>query len=766
MKRSMAGLSCIAALLCASCLHRVPPQRLATPLPVAVAMLEDRGDETRALPPDVRERISQELDTRNLIVREEEPAALLGGARNSQQRFAALQANAKDASFVLLIETRAVYYDLLEGQYRWLVYSKLTAARRGGQGQPAVDETDIPVFLLYAHEREDAALAAASRVLAERAAALLDGFIAAPREPDPGDSAARPASAALERAPGGAVRALGNIYFAMIDRFANGDASNDGVIDRADPEAFHGGDIQGVMGKLDELQQLGVKTVWLSPVFASRQEKFFGHGAYHGYWVEDIQRVEPRFGDLAALQTLSEELHRRGMKLLLDLVLNHVAFDSPLLHSHPDWFHHQGSIEDWSSPAQLEQRDIGGLPDLAQENEQVYRYLRDASIQWIDRVHPDGFRLDAVKHVPLAFWKRFNADIHAHAGPSFVLLGEALEGDPAKLAALERDGGFDSLFDFPLAYALDDVFCKAVDPQRLGALISLDRLYPDANRMVGMVDNHDLPRVASLCGGDASRVGQALAALAFLRAVPAIQYGTEAGLVGEREPANRGDLFGRADARSRAAVAASLALQARLSQGAARGPIRVLAAEPGALALLRVEDGERASLLLFSSANSHPHSMASLAASLARATAAGCFSWPPHGAPREAGTCPIAYAPGELRVYSLQSQVPGVLSALAATAPRRVQFVLDAKSDVRGAYYVSGAGPELGNWDPARALGPLARAGSARAVAVDLPERSVAEYKLILKMPDGTVQWESGADRFVFLDGAEGPVELTLSWRS
>ena len=90
-----------------------------------------------------------------------------------------------------------------------------------------------------------------------------------------------------------------------------------------------------------------VCTVWLSPIFAMRTEKFHGYGAYHGYWTSDFGAIEPRFGDEALLKKLSAELHRRGMKLVLDVVLNHVAPDSPLTKAHPDWFHDEGGITDW-----------------------------------------------------------------------------------------------------------------------------------------------------------------------------------------------------------------------------------------------------------------------------------------------------------------------------------------------------------------------------------------------------------------------------------
>ena len=787
-RRCSASLLALCASLGMGCLHRVPPQRLESPLPIALVLLEDRGDETRGLPDAARTRMEEELEERNLIVREVAPEPLLGGARNSEQRFAALQGVAGDAGLALLVETRVAYYDLLEGQYRWVVHARFTAQRRGAQAQPAHDDADIPVFLQYEHQREEEALESAARVIAERAAMLIDGFIAPPGQPatppprpanqfappgTPGTRLEAPgftpgalpaqARAASTPTPGAAaVRALGNIYFVLLDRFADGDVKNDEQVDRRDPDAFHGGDLQGVLDRLDDLQRLGVQTLWLSPVFATRHEKFYGHGAYHGYWVEELNRVEPRFGDEALLQKLSNELHRRGMKLLLDLVLNHVAFDSPLLRAHPDWFHHNGSIEDWNDPTQLETRDVNGLPDLMQENEQVYQMLLSASLGWIDRVHPDGFRLDAVKHVPLAFWRRFNDAVHAHAGPSFVLLGEALEGSPVKLAALARTGGFDSLFDFPLGFALGDVFCKGADPERLGALLSLDRLYPDAASLVTLVVNHDLPRARTLCGGDEDKVAQLLLVLGFLRGVPAIQYGTEAGLAGAKEPENRGDLFGLRDPRAEAAVVEALRLH-RFAD--AMGPSRsvILAASGGAVALVRVEGDGALLALLARGPSAHWPAMERVLAPFAGSVFEGCTGLAAGGTRRR--DCPLEFAADEVRVVRLRASHPGAFAALLPSGgTRAVGFRADDWDPTQssGQLFIAGAGPELGDWDPARALGPLSPASRS----IQLPVRSVLEFKLILKRPDGTVTWASGQDQFLFVDEGAGSQEVVLAWRS
>lgn len=324
------------------------------------------------------------------------------------------------------------------------------------------------------------------------------------------------------------------IYFVMVDRFASGDAKNDLDADPTDPQAFHGGDLEGVITHLDWIRALGFDTVWLSPVFQMRTSKWHGFGAFHGYWTYELAALEPRFGDELNLTRLRAELDRRGMKLYLDVVLNHVGPDAPLILQRPEWFHRRGGVTDWSDAQQLVMNDVHGLPDLATEKPEVYAYLRGAAQRWVTLARPDGFRLDAVKHLPLDFWAKFNGEFS-----QLARLGELLDGDPSLVAKTWREGRFTSMFDFPLAFAIADVFCRGQSPAKLAAVLTNDRRYPDPSQLVTLVDNHDLPRVVSLCGGDEEKVKQALSFLLSMRGIPSITWGTEVGLDGEKEPENR-----------------------------------------------------------------------------------------------------------------------------------------------------------------------------------------------------------------------------------
>jgi hypothetical protein len=164
--------------LLAGCIHEAPPPaRLAQAAPVASVLLVDREEGADALPSDVQERIEQELSQRNLEARVLDAGAL-GGTRNTQQRLAQLAHAPGNAPWLLLLETRVVYYDLLQGRFRWIVYGRATVARHDDLATAASAEFEVPVFLSFEHEREPEALRAAARVMADRTGALLDNVLA------------------------------------------------------------------------------------------------------------------------------------------------------------------------------------------------------------------------------------------------------------------------------------------------------------------------------------------------------------------------------------------------------------------------------------------------------------------------------------------------------------------------------------------------------------------------------------------------------------
>lgn len=549
------------------------------------------------------------------------------------------------------------------------------------------------------------------------------------------------------------------VYLVMVDRFADGDPSLPGPVDPADPHGWHGGDLAGVLAHVDDLHALGVGTVWLSPIYATRDDKIGEWGAFHGYWVTGGDAINPRFGTVADLRALSDALHARGMRLVLDVVWNHTDYDAPVRTAHPDWFHANGDIQDWDDPVQRVTGDVHGLPDLAQEQPAVADWLVGMTEDWIDRAGVDGLRVDAVGHMPLPFLRDANLRLDQRYGDVWTV-GEDFSGDPARLARTLDEGGFDAVFDFPLHYAMIDHFCRGAPLSRISGTLSLDRLYGPrpGDRLVTFLDNHDLPRVMSACGGAADRVDRALVLLFGLRGTPALSWGTEALVEGAEEPANRVSLpWDRADVR-RDALAALQGLRAA-HPALDRGQTRILHASEDLLVLGRWTDQDAALIRIH--------------------TGDGFSTWSPPQA-LVTGSQVVASARGTDRI-AVERTVRAVPDVLACRGEGVWIDVLEPMGDSvpwadwqpvgplrtvdvhvsgapEGELRVVGAGPELGHWNPERGL-PL-RSGT---VQVHLPVDTVGIFKLVLRKDEGW-QWAGGPDQAITVVAGEGPQPHRAVW--
>ena len=743
-------------LACAACLQPAEVVRLERPTRVAVAVITDEVHRKAVLPAPAAlcERLDAALGARNLVPSHLPEAALqeFSRVRDTTRRLELLAAAVPEAEALLLVETQVVFYSQLAGSYRWTVYVRLSLAEPGAAAAALGQSLDLPVILTFAHQREAEALAAAGEALAARVGALCDDYFGGRLQP--GRAIPLPAGAPAAPTTTRAASKTDAIYFVLVDRFANGDRANDGAVDPLDPAGWHGGDLQGVRAHLDELEALGVRSLWLSPVSLSRAADFHGHGAFHGYWVEDLGRVDPRFGGEAALAALVAEAHRRGMRVLLDWVVNHVGYDAPLTRERPDWFHRAGSIRRWDDPEELVRGEVHGLPDLAQEHPEVYAHLRDQARRWLVEHGVDGFRLDAVKHVGLEFWGRYNRELAA-LKPGLTLLGEHYDGSPRAVDEVWRRGAFTHMFDFPLAFALRDVFCAGRPAGLLGAVLADDRLYTDPLRLVTFVDNHDMPRVRTACGGDLERVTAALTAMLSLRGTPCLTYGTEAGLEGGEEPHNRGDMrFGAPEAAGLAARLRSL-LALRAAHPALRqGATRSLAYADGVLAVLRALPDEAFLLLVNSAPGAREFS-------LPEGLGAG-RAWDALGG----GPCPgtLRLPAGGVGLVRLEPATPGAFAVHAAPPAARAVDIQVRGCSLRGGeeLLVVGSPPELGGWRPAGGLGPLLARGADLEGRVSLPASQVYAYKLVVRGQDGRERWQEGENRFLFVPPGAGPLRLAI----
>lgn len=541
------------------------------------------------------------------------------------------------------------------------------------------------------------------------------------------------------------------IYFALVDRFANGDPTNDQAspgpaVDLSDPQAWHGGDLAGLRQHLDHIQALGATTLWISPIFATRTQPIGAWGAFHGYWQWDPLAVEPRFGSSAELEALGQDLQARGMGLLLDLVTNHVGYEAPIAASHPDWFHDQPSIQDWQDRQQLEDGQVHGLPDLDQDHPQVAAWLHQVAARWQALPGLRGYRVDAVRHVPNRFLAGLGGAVLAR-DPTAWWLGEDFTGDVAELAESQRTGGFTHVFDFPLHYAMTEVFCDDAAPARLASVLGQDGRYARPNGLVTFLDNHDLPRIRSRCHDDAGRLMRALAFLLTTRGVPALTWGTEAGLQGVEEPYNRGDMrFGETALGEWIRRLAEL----RASWPALRaGSGRTVRLEPDLVVMARVH-GTSAALVAI---NRGPASAGiELPPQLHRTRVVHRLAQGGQAQPESVAT------PGGVDWQEAGAVVPAqgitlwVLEGPVAPWPiGLVDLSIEVTGAPEGEVRVVGADPALGSWDPSRAPALRCQAGACRG-ALRLPQGAVLEGKPVVVGQDGAVTWAQGDNRAVLVE--------------
>jgi alpha-amylase len=327
------------------------------------------------------------------------------------------------------------------------------------------------------------------------------------------------------------------IYMVMTDRFKNGDPTNDLDGVQGKPDWWQGGDLQGVIDELDYIKGLGMTAIWITPV--AQQIK----GGYHGYWTLDPYTVDPHLGDMAKLQELVRKAHEKGLKIVLDIVPNHLGTGHPWLTdgAHAGWFHPDCAIN-YSDQASVEHCWLAGLPDLNTENPVVRGYLIDWTNWLIDQTGVDGFRVDAARHLPKDFLRAFTGAIRAKH-PNFWMLGEIFSSG-YRYQSGYLDAGLDAVTDFQTY----DSIRIGLDPRgNLAQLATSPSLAADLgagneDRRAIFIDNHDVPRFVGRDTPDAAtkaRFEQALVYLYTMPGTPILYYGSEIALPGGPDPDDR-----------------------------------------------------------------------------------------------------------------------------------------------------------------------------------------------------------------------------------
>jgi glycosidase len=342
------------------------------------------------------------------------------------------------------------------------------------------------------------------------------------------------------------------VYFAIVDRFADGDTSNDARVDRSNPGGWHGGDLAGLTAHLDEIADLGATAIWITPVV--RQIDFcpiaqgppqthtgsFEHCAFHGYWADDFTRLDPHFGTEAELKALVDAAHARGIKILLDVVYNHVGYDSMYLKNPATagWIRRKLTECD-TDPVTCQ---VGGLPDLKTELPQVADYLLDAHLGLAARTGLDGFRLDTVKHVSHEFWRRHRAETRSRVSPDFFLLGEVWGGSATVLDEYFADDEMDAGFDFTFRGECSGFVEGKSRAIAYSAYLERRHKVRADHFLAQYLSSHDEPQLLYELGGDKDAFRLCVALQMTSLGIPVIYYGEEVARPGSVWPLNRTDM--------------------------------------------------------------------------------------------------------------------------------------------------------------------------------------------------------------------------------
>ena len=345
------------------------------------------------------------------------------------------------------------------------------------------------------------------------------------------------------------------VYLITPDRFANGDPKNDAVKemtegpDRAFKGGRHGGDIQGIRDHLDYIAGMGFTTIWSCPVIENQQPEY----SYHGYSTTDFYRIDPRMGSLEDYKALSAEANDKGVKLVMDQIMNHIGSGHWWVQDHPssDWVnnaweykwnkHYRSTIHDPYSASEdsLSMTDgwfVESMPDLNQRNPLLAKYLIQNSIWWVEEADLSGIRMDTYPYSDKNFMADWSCAVMKEY-PNFNIVGEEWTMNPAYIAYWQRGNkrGYPScvpsMFDFPTQKALVEALKEEESWWggwfKLYEAMAQDFQYAEPYNLMIFPDNHDMDRFYRQIGEDLNRYKLGMAFMATTRGIPQIYYGTE-----------------------------------------------------------------------------------------------------------------------------------------------------------------------------------------------------------------------------------------------
>ncbi|WP_344556171.1 alpha-amylase family glycosyl hydrolase, partial [Streptomyces atrovirens] len=408
-------------------------------------------------------------------------------------------------------------------------------------------------------------------------ALLLSVLPALPSAAQPADAAVPrpPSDHALARTPARPAPSREQFYLLLPDRFANGTTSNDqgGLTggrsrtghDPTDKNFYQGGDLRGLIKKLDYIKGLGTTAIWMAPVFKNKPVQTMGGteiASYHGYSITDFTQVDPHFGTNAELAELIDKAHAKGMKVFFDVITNHTAdtvdyaekrygyrskgahpyldtqgrpFDDssgmrevdedgfpytpvvnedeagvkvPAWLNDPTMYHNRGDSTFAGESALY--GDFKGNDDLWTERPEVVEGMKKIYQRWVRDFDVDGFRVDTAKNVDMAFWTEWATALDSYAARQgkrdFFVFAEAFSADPVVLAPYLTEGRLDGTLDFPLQAAFRNYASRGGPVRDLSHVLAQDYRYTtdkaNAYSEVTFLGSHDMGRIGSFVSQD------------------------------------------------------------------------------------------------------------------------------------------------------------------------------------------------------------------------------------------------------------------------
>jgi neopullulanase len=357
------------------------------------------------------------------------------------------------------------------------------------------------------------------------------------------------------------------VYLLMPDRFANGNPNNDShssVTEKHNrnlPGGRHGGDIEGIIKNIPYLSELGITAIWSTPLCEDNDEKF----SYHTYGQSDVYKIDPRYGSNEDYLRLSQELHKKGIKNIMDYVTNHWGWQHWMYKDLPtrDWIHQfpEFTNSNYRMTTQFDtnasKRDselcmdgwfVPSMPDLNQSNPLVLNYLIQNAIWWIEYADLDGFRVDTYSYNDkegISKWTKAITDEY----PYFNIVGEVWMHDQAQMAYWQKDSkigaiqsfnsNLPSVMDFTLHDAFGSVFNEDKAAWDKGIIkiyenFTNDFLYPNPHNLLTFFENHDTQRFNHIYP-DFKKYQMAITLIATIRGIPQLYYGSEIGMTGNKD---------------------------------------------------------------------------------------------------------------------------------------------------------------------------------------------------------------------------------------